>query len=94
MSRRQVWQFTTPRVQVTQVAIPAQGDDVDNQDAMLHGHVFKVCKLHPWPDHKVLGEAGYVGVFETFLGGRAFEVGHGGEEESWEGEELALQGCI
>lgn len=52
---------------------------------MFHGHVFEICKLHPWPDHKVLGEAGDVGLVEALLYGAAFEVGHGGEEDGCEG---------
>jgi hypothetical protein len=64
-----------------QGAIPAEGNDIDNQHAVLHGHVLEIRKLHPRPDHKVLGQAGDVGVGETLGGGVAFEVGHGGEEE-------------
>jgi hypothetical protein len=49
---------------------------------VLHGHVLEVCKLHPRPHHEVLGEAGHVGVLKALGGGGAFEVGHGGEEET------------
>lgn len=49
---------------------------------MLHGHVLEVRKLHPRPDHEVLGKARDVSVSEALARGRAFEVGHGGEEEA------------
>ena len=82
MARGQVWQLATPAVQKAEVAIPAQRDDVDNQHPVLHGYVLEICKLHPWPDHEILSKAGDVGVFEALCGRCAFEVGHGGEEES------------
>lgn len=49
---------------------------------MLHGHVLEVGELHPRPDHEVLGQAGHVGLAEAVFDGRAFEIGHAGEEES------------
>jgi hypothetical protein len=84
MSLWQVWLCATSRVEEAQVAIPAQAYDIDDKHPMLHGHVLEVCKLHPWPNHKVLGETGHVGVLEALGRGRAFEVGHGGEEQRWE----------
>jgi hypothetical protein len=73
------------RVEVAQIAIPAQTNNVHDQHAVLHGHVLEVCKLHPRPDHKILGQAGDVGVLQALLGRVAFEVGHGGEEECYYG---------
>jgi hypothetical protein len=79
----QVWLGASARIQVAQIAIPAQTDNIDDQDAVLHGHVLEVCKLHPRPNHKVLGQAGHVGVLQALFGRVAFEVGHGGEEKRW-----------
>lgn len=70
-------------VQVRQVAVPAERDDVDDQHAQIRRDVLEVDELHPRPDHEVLGEAGRVGRVEAVADGAAFEVGHGGEEETW-----------
>jgi hypothetical protein len=84
MTFRQVRLRATSRVQVTQVAIPAKRDNIDNQYTVLHWHVLEVCELDPGPDHEVLGQTRDVGIVETFLDRGAFEVGHGGEEETCE----------
>jgi hypothetical protein len=76
MSLWQVWLGASARVKEAQIAIPAQTNDIDDQDPVLHGHVLEVCELDPGPNHKVLGKAGDVGVLEALLGRCAFEVGH------------------
>jgi hypothetical protein len=81
LPNRQIRLCTTRRVQATKIAIPAQGNDINNQDPHLGGHVFEVCKLDPGPDHEVLLVAWQVGVLEALDGRVSFHVGHCAEEE-------------
>ncbi len=73
------------RVHHTQVAIPANGDDIDGKDAMLKGHELEVDHLHKGPDHPVGREGGEVALLELLLGRTALEHGHAPEEHADEG---------
>jgi hypothetical protein len=81
LANRQIRLGTTRRIQATKIAIPAQGNDINNQNPHLGRHVFEVCKLDPGPDHEVLLVARQVGVLEALDGRVSFHVGHCAEEE-------------
>lgn len=69
-------------VQRTQVAIPANADDVDKQHAVVQRDELEVDGLHKGPDHVVGGEGVLVVLVELVADRAALEHGHGGEEHA------------
>lgn len=72
-------------VQEAEVAVPADADDVDEEDAVVQGDECEVDGLDGGPDVVVAGEGGGVVLAQLLLGAGALEDGHGGEEDADEG---------
>jgi len=69
-------------IQVAQVAVPANGDGVDEEQAVLVRDELEVEHLHKGPDHPVGGEGGLVAALELGARAGAFQSGHGAEEDA------------
>lgn len=69
-------------VECTQVAVPANADNVDKQDAVIQRDELEVDGLHKWPDH-VVGSQGVLVILVELIADRTtLEHSHGGQEHA------------
>ncbi len=69
-------------VDPAEIAVPADGDDIGKEHAVLQGQECKVDGLDKGPDHPVGLEGGPPGFLEALLGGGALHGGHAAEEDA------------
>lgn len=81
-------------VQIAQVAVPADADDVDKENAVLERDHLEVDGLDKGPDHVVGGQGGGVVLVELLADGAALEHGHARQEHADEagGEDALVEG--
>jgi hypothetical protein len=72
----------TAGVQRTEIAVPPQAHHIDDEHAHVGRNVLEVGKLHPRPDHEVLGQAGHVRLLEARLHRGPLEIRHRRQEET------------
>lgn len=68
-------------VEETQVAVPSQGDDVDNQNSVVERNNGEVDSLNEWPDHPVLGQCSPVCALQLILGAGSLHHSHAAQEK-------------
>jgi hypothetical protein len=68
-------------VEEAQVAIPAQGDDIHQENPVVEWHELEVDDLYEWPDHPVRLQGTLVRAVQLPLRARAFHDGHATEED-------------
>lgn len=81
-------------IQRTEVAVPANADDVDEQDAVVEGDELEVDGLHKRPDQVVGGQGALVVLVELVADGPALKHGHGRQEhgDGAGGEDALVEG--
>lgn len=77
--------FLLCAVDHAQEAVPADGDDVDEEDAVVQGHELEVDELDEGPEHVVGLQGGPVALLELLLRASALHDGHAAQEEADEG---------
>ena len=72
-------------VEIAQIAVPADADDVDDEDAMVQRDELEVDHLHERPDQVVGRQGGLVVLLELLPRRGALQDGHAAEEDADEG---------
>lgn len=67
-------------IDVTQIAVPSQRNNVNDQDTVIQRHKCEIDCLHSWPHHPILLQRLNVGTRQLVPGTRAFHVGHAAQE--------------
>lgn len=93
-SRRGCLPCSTTAVQEAQVAVPANANHIDKQDAVVQRHKGEVDSLHKRPDHPVSRQGGLVVLVELLLDGTTLEHGHAAQEaaDSDGGKDTLVEG--
>lgn len=86
--------LTLRAVQCTQIAIPANADDIDKQDAVVKRDELEVDGLYKRPNQVVGGEGVLVVLVEFLADRTSFEHGHGRQEhaDGAGGEDALVEG--
>lgn len=82
MSHAHLLTHSLRAVERTQVAVPANTDNVDKQDAMIQRDKLEVDGLHKRPDHVVGSQGVLVVLVKLIADGTTLEHGHGGQEHA------------
>jgi hypothetical protein len=72
-------------VEEAQVAVPADGNEVDEQDAVRQRDKLEVDELHKGPDEVIGLQGGQVALVQLLLGAAALHDGHAAQEDADEG---------
>jgi hypothetical protein len=68
-------------VEKTQIAVPSQRDDIDNQNSVMQRNQLEIDSLHKGPYHPILCKGGPVTLLQLFLGTPTLHDSHTAEED-------------
>lgn len=68
-------------IQVAEIAVPAQRDNIDDQDSVMQGNQLEVDGLDEWPNHPILCQGGPVALLQLFLRACTLHDGHTAQED-------------